>query len=78
MVSNISREGKVTINQKEYSLKDLEKLLEKLVSLFPNQAVVIRGDKEVDYGRIVEILDVCAKTGIWNVSFATIKKEKGE
>jgi len=37
--------------------------------------VIVRGDKDANYGRIVEVLDICAKAGMHNVSFVTVEKE---
>jgi biopolymer transport protein ExbD len=53
---------------------DLPQLLEKLAAIakqFKNQPVRIRGDGNVAYQRIVEVIDTCQKAGIWNISFAT-------
>ena len=55
---------------------DLQQLLDKLANIasqFENQPVRIRGDGEVAYQRIVEVIDTCQKAGIWNISFATQK-----
>ncbi len=76
IIINVDSKGTIVINEKTYALKELENLLRKLVSLFPNQGVIIRGDKGVPYGKIVAILNACAKVGIWNVSFTTIKESK--
>ncbi|MCD6219538.1 biopolymer transporter ExbD [Candidatus Calescamantes bacterium] len=76
IIINIDRKGTIVINEKSYTLEELENLLRKLVSLFPNQGVIVRGDREVSYGKIISILDVCAEVGIWNISFATIKESK--
>jgi len=76
IIINVDKNGKIIVNQKVYTLTKLKELLERIVALFPNQAIIIRGDREVNYGRIVEVLDICAKVGIWNVSFATLKKEE--
>lgn len=37
------------------------------------QPVRIRGAATVEYQRIVEIIDLCQKAGIWNISFSTRK-----
>ena len=76
IIINVDRMGKIVINEKTYNISELENLLNKLVSLFPNQGVIIRGDKKVFYEEIVSILNACAKAGIWNISFATIKEKK--
>ena len=57
---------------------DLNQLREKLAAVskqFKNQPVRIRGDGNVNYQRIVEVIDTCQKAGIWNISFATQRPE---
>ena len=39
------------------------------------EIVRIRGDGDVPYQRIVEVIDTCQKSGIWNISFATQRPE---
>jgi biopolymer transport protein ExbD len=57
---------------------DLEQLRGKLTAIakqYQNQPVRIRGDGDVPYQRIVEVIDTCQKSGIWNISFATQRPE---
>jgi biopolymer transport protein ExbD len=68
---NVLSDGSIKV---EGGIVDLPQLLEKLASIaeqYENQPVRIRGDGKVDYQRIVEVIDVCTKAGIWNISFAT-------
>jgi biopolymer transport protein ExbD len=70
---NILSDGSIKV---EGNVVDLPALLEKLSSIamqYENQPVRIRGDGEVPYQRIVEVIDTCQKAGIWNISFATQK-----
>ncbi len=76
IIINIDKEEKIIINGKEYNLSGLEDLLKRVVSLFPNQAIIIRGDRKVNYGRVIQVLDVCKKVGVWNISFATLKEKE--
>ncbi len=71
IVINILGDGTIRI---EGTTVDLTQLLDKLAPIaaaFENQPVRIRGDGEVEYQRIVEVIDTCQKAGIWNISFAT-------
>ena len=52
---------------------ELGKLLQDLVKLYPEQAVVIRGDESGAYKNVVSILNICSEAGITNVAFATAK-----
>jgi biopolymer transport protein ExbD len=60
---------------------DLEQLRGKLTAIakqYQNQPVRIRGDGDVPYQRIVEVIDTCQKSGIWNISFATQRPEPSQ
>ena len=53
---------------------DLSQLYDRLMPIakqFPNQPVRLRGDSQVIYQKMVEVIDTCQKAGIWNISFAT-------
>jgi biopolymer transport protein ExbD len=43
--------------------------------LYPDQAVILRGDQAADYRHIVAVLDICRAANIWNVAFATGRPE---
>lgn len=71
IIINILADGTISV---EGTTLDLEKLSQKLAPIatqYKNQPVRIRGDGAVPYQRIVEVIDTCQKSGIWNVSFAT-------
>ena len=50
-------------------------LNKKISQLYPDQAVVLRGDQSTDYRHIVAVLDICRTANIWNVAFATWRPE---
>ena len=74
IVINIGRDGTVVVNQKKVALEELTTLLKKTSELYPAQAVVLRADQKTFHQNVVRVLDVCAKSKIWNISFATTKE----
>ena len=54
---------------------ELGATLRKIAELYPDQAVILRGDEGADYRHIVAVLDVCRGANIWNVAFATGRVE---
>ena len=74
-IVNIDKKGKFFLNSVEYTADRLEKLLKKLSDTYPDQPVVIRPDRETDCKYLIQIIDICAKTDISNLSFATIKEK---
>jgi biopolymer transport protein ExbD len=76
VVINVKADGTVVVNHQPKSSEELLDQLKKLSQLYPDQAVIVRGDEAVDYKHIVEVLDICRQADIWNVAFATGKPEQ--
>jgi biopolymer transport protein ExbD len=76
VVINIKTDGTVIVNRQPKSSQELLELLKKLSQLYPDQAVIVRGDQGVEYKHIVEVLDICRQADIWNVAFATGKLDR--
>ncbi len=71
VIINVKSDGSLVMNRRTMSPDDLLSALSKVAALYPDQAVVLRGDQRVDYGTIVRTLDLCRRANIWNVAFAT-------
>jgi biopolymer transport protein ExbD len=71
IVINILRDGVIVVNQKRVGLDELGNLLQKTAELYPAQAIVLRADQKTYHQHVVRVLDVCARSKIWNISFAT-------
>ena len=74
IVINISKDGAVVVNRKRVNMDQLGSLLKKTSELYPSQSVVLRADQKTYHENVVRILDTCAKSKIWNISFATTKE----
>ena len=46
-----------------------------IVVAYPDQALILRGDREASFDHIVKVLNVCKQANIWNISFATAPPE---
>jgi biopolymer transport protein ExbD len=73
VVVNVKADGNVVVNRRTLSSAELTEMLKNLVQLYPDQAVVIRGDESGAYKHIVEVLNICSEAGVTNVAFATAK-----
>ena len=76
VVINIAANGTVIVDRQPKSSQELLELLKKLSQLYPDQAVIVRGDQGVEYKHIVDVLDICRQADIWNVAFATGKPDR--
>ena len=75
VVVNVRADGTIVFQRKPIAAAELLSKLQELAKLFPDQAVILRGDQRVDYKHIVDVLDICRTANIWNVAFATGKSE---
>ncbi|MFH1790934.1 MAG: biopolymer transporter ExbD [Candidatus Omnitrophota bacterium] len=76
IIINVTKAGKVIVNQRTLAHDELKSMLAKVSALFPNQPVIIRADESAYHKYVVSVLDACAGADIWNISFSTIKEEK--
>ncbi|MCS7214255.1 MAG: biopolymer transporter ExbD [Candidatus Calescibacterium sp.] len=70
---SISEKGTIKINGMVISSLDE---LEKILSNMKRKDVIIEADKRVDYGRIIEVMDIIRKSGIEKIGLATEHIEK--
>ena len=67
---SISSNEKIFLNSEEIGLKSLNEELQK-INIQNNKKVIISGDKDVDYGRIVEVLDELRKIKNLKIAIST-------
>ena len=71
VVVNVKTDGSIVFNRQPISAEELIAKLRELAKLYPDQAVILRGDQNANYKYIVNVLDICREANIWNVAFAT-------
>ena len=71
IIVNLAKDGRVTVNGKSLGLDDLKDRLARVAKFYPDQAVIIRADKDVRYELLVGVIDTCRAANVWNFSFAT-------
>ncbi|MBI2195079.1 MAG: biopolymer transporter ExbD [Planctomycetes bacterium] len=78
IVINVTEAGDIVVGPEKLTLEVLSEKLKQLAEFYQDSmppAVIVRGDKKAVYGRIVEILDICAQASMHNVSFVSVEKE---
>ena len=75
VILNVRSDGSIVLNRRTLSREELLEALSRISSMYPDQAVVLRGDENADYRHIVAVLDICRTANIWNVAFATTNPE---
>ncbi len=67
---SISNDEKIFLNSEEIDLRNLNNKLQS-INIQNNKKVIISGDKNVDYGRIVEVLDELRKINNLKMAIST-------
>ena len=75
IVVNVNKEGAITIEGIERSEEETLEMFRNIVAAYPDQALILRGDKEASFDHIVKVLNLCKEAIIWNISFATSQPE---
>lgn len=73
IVVNVTRDGAFVIASRQYTIEEVDSLLEAAVKKDPGQHVIIRGDQDAILQFAVNILDLCEKNGIENTYLTTRK-----
>lgn len=67
----VSSDGKVYFNAEPITLKELEKKLIEFRKSNPDLSVVVRGDEQVNYQKVVGVLDVLTRANVTKIGMAT-------
>lgn len=76
VVVNVRKDGTIVLNRQTISREALQEKLSALSELYPDHAVILRGDEEVPYRDLVAVLDICRRAKIWNIDFATAAQSR--
>ena len=75
IVVNVKKEGGIIIEGTERTELETLEMFKSIVAAYPDQALILRGDKEASFDHIVKVLNLCKEANIWNISFATSQPE---
>ncbi|MBB3989519.1 ExbD/TolR family protein [Croceicoccus naphthovorans] len=73
----VSNDGTVSIDAIPVSLSELESELRRSIATTPDLAVILRGDRAVQYDRIMQVLDICSKVGVPSLGMASTRPPGG-
>ena len=76
LVLSIDRDGKIFLRETPVEIEDLVDQIKAQTESRGDDAVFLKGDREVPYGRIVEVLDVLHRGGIVHVGMVTDQPKK--
>ncbi|MDZ4788209.1 MAG: biopolymer transporter ExbD [Blastochloris sp.] len=68
---NVNQAGDIIVNRRTLTPQELQIILAKVTADFPDQAVILRGDKNTSYQSIIRVIDICKAAKVWNIAFTT-------
>ena len=71
LVVTVTDEGKLHLNDAPMPVSELRKKLEAILQLRPDREVYLRADKQVSYGRVVEVMAAIRMAGVKRLGMVT-------
>ena len=75
IVVDVRKSGDIVVEGEKVTEAQLLSKLQLIASIHKDQAVILRSDQDSLYKNTINVLNICQKAGIWNVSFATRSPE---
>jgi len=73
----VSNDGTVSIDAIPVSMSELESQLRSSIATTPDLAVILRGDRAVQYDKVMQVLDLCSKVGVPSLGMASTRPPGG-
>ena len=73
IIINVSRDGQITVDQVVLSAERLVGVLQQARTRYPDQSVLVRGDRDAKHQMVVTVLGACVRAGIHRMSVATLE-----
>lgn len=70
LVITVTKEGDLLFRGNDVTVEELETRLHQAVAHYADQAVVVRGDAQGYYQYVMDVLAVCHRVGVKNLSLA--------
>ena len=71
LVVIVTREGKVQLNDSPLKVEELQKKLAAILQVRPDREVYLRADKNVPYGKVVEVMAAVRNAGVKKLGMVT-------
>jgi biopolymer transport protein TolR len=77
LVVSINKDGLVYIQETPVATADLVERLRSTIARRHDDSVFLKGDREVAYGKIIDVLDILQRGGIQHVGMVTERPPRG-
>jgi biopolymer transport protein ExbD len=73
----VANDGTISIDAIPVSMSELESQLRASIAATPDLAVILRGDRAVQYDKVMQVLDLCSKVGVASLGMASTRPPGG-
>lgn len=73
----VADDGSISIDAIPVSLAELESQLRGSMASTPDMAVILRGDRMVQYDKVMQVLDLCSKVGVASLGMQATRPPGG-
>ena len=74
---SVSREGTIFLQESEIAIEELGPRLVAILDTKPDTRIFVRGDRVIDYGRVMEVVGTIHDAGIAKVALVTKLRDEG-
>jgi biopolymer transport protein ExbD len=76
-VISVQNDGTISLDAVPVSMAELQTQLQAALAADPQTPVILRGDRVVQYDRIMQVLDLCSKVGVASLGMAATRPPGG-
>jgi biopolymer transport protein ExbD len=69
----LTNQGQILLDAVPVSLPELERKLRDLKAITPDLPVILKGDRTVQYEKIMQVLDICSRVGLNSIGLVSQK-----
>jgi biopolymer transport protein ExbD len=71
----VNKNGSVFLNESEVNIDELEQRIKEVLPEMKDGSLILKADKEVNYGLVVKVMDSVKKSGVKKLVIGTRLKE---
>jgi len=76
-VISVQNDGTVSLDAVPVSMDELQSQLQAAIAADPQTPVILKGDRAVQYDKIMQVLDLCSKVGVAQLGMASTRPPEG-
>ncbi len=74
-IIEIAEDGRLAMNGNLISLDELDKKLAELAKEKPDETIIIKADKNVRYGKVIEVMGICKSYNLNKLGMAALEQQ---